>query len=105
MDDEQPGAAAAGGRYFVSDELERFATGTSFSEFRTLPEAELERRFEALARSGEADFLFGPGDYLNELTRRETVRQNKRLERLTWALFLLTIVITVATAVLLVRGE
>lgn len=103
MGDEQPDMEAERGRYFINDELERFATGTSFTEFRTLPEVELERRFEALARSGEIGFLFGPDDYLNELTRRETLRQNKRLEWLTWALVALTIVITVATVALLVR--
>jgi hypothetical protein len=41
-----------------------------------------------------------PADYRNELTRRATERQNQRLERLIWALVALTIVVTIATLVL-----
>jgi hypothetical protein len=40
---------------------------------------------------GEGGWIRGPGDYQVELTRRETERQSKRLEWLTWALFLLTL--------------
>jgi hypothetical protein len=100
--DEQPESriGAVRGSIFVDPELERFAQGTSYSEFRTLPEKELEHRFERLARTGELDFIFGPNDYLNELTRRDTVRQNQRLERLTWALVALTIVLAIATIAL-----
>jgi hypothetical protein len=37
--------------------------------------------------------VLGPDDDLHELRCREAERQGKRLERLTWALFLLTIVL------------
>ena len=100
MAEDQPYEGALRGHIFVDPELERFAQGTSFSEFRALPEAELERRFERLARAGEMDFFLGPDDYLNELTRRETVRQNERLERLTQALVALTVVLAIATIAL-----
>jgi hypothetical protein len=80
-------------RIFTDPELERAARGTTFHDLRTLPEAELVARYDRLARSEEVMFFLGPEEYLNELTRRENERQGKRIERLTWALFLLTVVL------------
>jgi hypothetical protein len=60
--------------------------------FRTMPEGDLVRCLDAMAHTGG-----GPhhevADYRNELTRRETERLNKRLLWLTWAIFLLTVVL------------
>ena len=50
---------------------------------------------------GEGGWIREVGDYQVELTRRETERQGMRLEWLTWALVALTIVIAVATLVLM----
>lgn len=88
-------------RMFGDPEIERAARETTFGELRSLPEAELVARYDRLARSDDVGFFLGPDEYLNELTRRETERQGKRLEWLTWALVVLTIVIAVATLVLL----
>ena len=84
-------------------EIKRIMAGTSFQEMRALSATELVRRIDLISSS--QGFLRGPDDYLNELTRRETERQSKRIEWLTWALVALTIVITVATVALLVRGN
>jgi hypothetical protein len=65
---------------------------------RALPEAELVRRSDLITTS--QGFTRGPEDYLNELTRRETEKQSRRLERLTWALVALTIVLAIATVAL-----
>jgi hypothetical protein len=67
--------------------------------FRTMPEAALVRCLDAMAHTG-GGHTHVASDYRNELTRRETERQSKRLEWLTWALVALTVVITVATVVL-----
>jgi hypothetical protein len=87
-------------RMFVNPELEQAARRTSFRELRSLPEPELVRRYDLLTQAEEFIYIRGPDDYLDELTRRETERQSRRLERLTWELVALTIVITVATLVL-----
>jgi hypothetical protein len=57
--------------------------------FRAMPEGDLVRCLDAMAHTGG-----GPhhelADYRNELTRRETIRQNQRLEALTETLVVLT---------------
>ena len=79
--------------------------------FRTMPEDDLIHCLDAMAHTGG-----GPhhevSDYRNELTRRETERQNQRLEVLTRRLYWLTVWIVILTALLfgieafhLVRGE
>jgi len=71
---------------------------------RGLADDELIRCIDVLAYFG-GESSRDTADYQAELTRRETERQSKRLEWLTWALVALTIVITIATVALLVRGE
>jgi len=87
------------------DEFDRITRGTSLRQLRDLSEEELIRRYDFLLASPRLHLMLGPDEYLNELTRRETERQSKRLEWLTWALVALTIMITIATVALLVRGE
>jgi len=83
----------------------------SEQEFRRLTDDHLIRCLDAMAHTGG-----GPhhevSDYRNELTRRETERQNQRLEVLTRRLYGLTVWIVILTALLfgieafhLVRGE
>jgi hypothetical protein len=67
-------------RRSVDLDLERAARGTTFSELRSLPEAELVARYDCLARSEALSFIVGPEEYLAELTRRETERQSRRPE-------------------------
>jgi hypothetical protein len=83
------------------DEFERITRETTLQELRELPETDLVRRYDILLTTPRLGLRLGPDDYLNELTRRETERQSRRLEWLTWTLVALTIVITVATLVLL----
>jgi hypothetical protein len=71
-------------RVLVGLDLERAARGTAFSERQSLPEAGLVARYDRLARSEELSFIVGLEEKnLNELTRRETEQQSKRLEWLT----------------------
>lgn len=72
--------------------------GTSLAGLRELSDAELVRRIDRLSES--LQFLRSPDDYLNELQRRETMRQNQRLELLTSRLLWLTWTIAILTAVL-----
>jgi hypothetical protein len=51
----------------------------------------------------EGGWVRDVGDYQAELTRRETERQSRHLEWLTWALVALTVVIAVATIALYLR--
>lgn len=70
---------------------------TSLWDLRSLPEAELVRRHREVTR-GHA---FGPDDFLNELARREMLRQNRQLAWLTGVLAILTVAIVILVAVLL----
>jgi hypothetical protein len=69
-----------------------------------MPEEDLIRCIDAFAHTG-GGHKRRVADFRNELTQRGIERQGRRLEKLTWALVALTIVITVATVVLLVRGD
>jgi hypothetical protein len=71
-------------------EYERITQATTLAQLRALPDGELVRRHDFILTATVAGWQIGPDDYLNELRRRETERQSRRLEWLTWALFLLT---------------
>lgn len=74
-------------------------------ELRDLTEAELIRRYDEvvdhanrITRMGaKTPFLSYAEPYMNELLRRETVRQGERMETLTSSLNLLTWAIAIAT--------
>jgi hypothetical protein len=78
------------------EEDQRCRGGIPEQAFRTgLKEEELIRCIDVMALSEEG-WLRGVGDYQAELTRREAERQGKRLEWLTWALFLLTLALVIS---------
>jgi hypothetical protein len=76
-------------------------------ELRDLTEAELIRRYDEvvdhanrITRMGaKTPFLSYAEPYINELLRRETVRQGERMEALTCSLNLLTWAIAIATVI------
>src|SRR5215207_9613593 len=80
-------------------EYDQIVRGTTLRQLRDLPDDELVRRYDFLMAEA-MPFQLGPDGYLNELTRRETERQNQRFEWLTGALLFLTLVLLVATGVL-----
>jgi hypothetical protein len=67
-----------------------------------LSDEELIRCIDAMAHQN-GGFIRGIGDYRHELARRGTERLNQRLERLTWVLVALTLVLVVM--MFLVWGE
>jgi hypothetical protein len=85
-------------------EYDQIVRGTTLRQLRDLPDDELVRRYDFLMAEA-MPFQLGPDGYLNELTRRETERQNRRLEWLTGALLFLTLVLLVATGVLARGGS
>ncbi len=67
----------------------------TIEELRSLPEEEVRRRHDAVA----VHTVVGTQHYLDELARRDAVRQGERMERLTASLNRLTWVITEATII------
>jgi hypothetical protein len=67
----------------------------TIEDLRRLPAEEVIRRHDQLARNTSV----GTKHYLNELTRRDAVRQGERMERLTASINRLTWIITVATII------
>jgi hypothetical protein len=61
----------------------------TYSQLRTISEAELIERLDRIAERSE----LGAQYYLAELTRRELVRQTVILLRLTWMVAVLTFVV------------
>lgn len=73
----------------------------SWAQIQELQDEELVRRFDLLAQdAGGLQLTFIALDYREELNRRASERQGKRLERLTAALVWLTVAILALTAVL-----
>ena len=58
------------------------------AELQSLSDEEIGAQYDARARESMVRIDY----YLNELTRRVVERQGKRMERLTWAIFGLTLV-------------
>jgi hypothetical protein len=83
--------------------------GEPIRELRSLPEAELSEKYDALMelsadpsvtnRDAVLRYVARAQVYADELLRRETIRQGKRMEALTTSLNRLTWVITVATII------
>ena len=67
----------------------------TIEELRSLSDDELIRRHDALA----GNTVVGTQHYLDELTRRDVVRQGERMEKLTRSINILTIAIAIATFV------
>jgi hypothetical protein len=87
----------------------RIMRGEPISELRTLTEAELIEKYDALMdlsadpsvtnRDAQMRYVARAQVYADELVRRETARQGERMEELTRSLNRLTWVITIATLV------
>jgi hypothetical protein len=87
----------------------RLMRGEPIRELRSLPEAELSEQYDALMelsadprvtnRDAQMRYVARAQVYADELVRRETIRQGKRMEALTMSLNRLTWVITVATII------
>jgi hypothetical protein len=94
----------------------RLLQGESIRELRELPEAELIEKHDALVEEANSSKKPNPAAklqwleraqvYADELARRETVRQGERIERLTrslnrltWWIVVLTVIIAIATLV------
>jgi hypothetical protein len=67
----------------TEQEYERITQATTLAQFRALPDGELVRRHDFILMATGVRWKIGPDDYLNELRRRETERQSRRLEWLT----------------------
>jgi hypothetical protein len=87
----------------------RLMRGESLSELRsTLTEAELQERYNALMeettrpinRDTQMRYVARARIYAGELLRRETVRQEERMERLIVALTVLVILATITSVIL-----
>ena len=76
--------------------------GTTYHELTHLTEKELRRRVDLLMAHDHEPLT--ASDYRNELNRRAADRQTTWLVRLTWVIAALTVVLTIATVVLLIRG-
>jgi hypothetical protein len=94
----------------------RLMRGEPITELRSLPEAELSEKYDALMelsadpsvtnRDAQMRYVARAQVYADELVRRETVRQGDRMEalttslkRLTWGIVVLTVIIVIATIV------
>ncbi len=87
----------------------RLMRGESLSELRSLPEAELSEKYDALMelsadpsvtnRDAQMRYVAHAQVYTDELVRRETVRQGERMEALTRSITYLTWAITIATII------
>lgn len=67
----------------------------TITELRSLPDEEIIRRHDERT----ANTVVGTQHYLNELARRDAVRQGERMKRLTTSINRLTWVVTGATVV------
>ena len=67
----------------------------TIDELRNLSDEDIVRRHDAKAKNTSV----GTYHYLDELARRDAVRQGERMENLTTSINRLTIVVTVATVV------
>jgi hypothetical protein len=72
----------------------------TYSQLRTISEAELIERLDRLAERSE----LSAQHYLAELTRRELARQNTILLRLSWIMALLTFVVTMLAVALVLNS-
>jgi hypothetical protein len=70
----------------------------SIRELRNTPEDVLIRDHDVLAESTVA----GVDYYLNELARRENLRQQATMIKLTYAIAVMTLIVTIATIVNLI---
>lgn len=70
------------------------------AELRKLTDAELEQLYDRSAAHVQVGVTF----ILDEIRRREAERQGRTMLRLTWAIFGFTLVVTLATLAMLVRG-
>jgi len=87
----------------------RLMRGEPITELRSLPEAELSEKYDALMelsadpsvtnRDAQMRYVARAQVYADEQVRRETERQGKRMEALTTSLKWLTWVITGATII------
>jgi hypothetical protein len=94
----------------------RLMRGEPIRELRSLPEAELSEKYDALMelsadpsvtnRDAQMRYVARAQVYADELVRRETVRQGERMEaltkslnNLTWWIVALTVLIAIATLV------
>ena len=87
----------------VVADVRRITQETTYRELINLRDDELARRFDLLLSVGYHELTID--HYRDEIQRRAIAKQSQRLEWLTGALVALTIVITIATVALLVRGE
>jgi hypothetical protein len=72
----------------------------TYSQLRTLSEAELIERLDRIAELSE----LGAPCYLAELTRRELARQTTILVRLAWIMALLAFVVTILAVALVLNS-
>jgi hypothetical protein len=94
----------------------RLMRGGPIRELRSLPEAELSEKYDALMelsadpsvtnRDAQMRYVARAQVYTDELVRRETVRQGERIEaltrslnKLTWWIVALTVLIAIATLI------
>jgi hypothetical protein len=94
----------------------RLMRGGPIRELRSLPEAELSEKYDALMelsadpsvtnRDAQMRYVARAQVYTDELVRRETVRQGERMEaltrslnKLTWWIVALTVLIAIATII------
>jgi hypothetical protein len=64
----------------------------------------LIRRYDVLLASERRHPMLDPDSYLEELTRRETERQGRRLEVLTWVIAALTVMLVALELVPRIMG-
>jgi hypothetical protein len=72
----------------------------TYSQLRTISEAELIERLDRIAERSEP----GAPYYLEELTRRELARQTTILLRLSWITAVLTFVVTMLAVALVLNS-
>ena len=69
----------------------------SIEDLRNLPDEEVIRRHDEYLQIARTSY--GTQHYLNELARRDAVRQGERMERLTVSINRLTWAVTIATII------
>ena len=72
----------------------------SYSEFHALSKEELARGYSVLLQNDRGVLALDVEAYREEIDRRVAERQTAWLVRLTWALVVLTVVVAIATLVL-----
>ncbi len=72
----------------------------TLEELRQMSDEDLVRAHDQLIK-GSGQVHVGINYYREEISRRESVNQGRRLERLTWAIVILTIVLVLLTGVLI----